>query len=313
MNDVLKSYLADLAARGFSRSLRENTIYAVDKLAVYLGEHYSVESWREVRAEHLDGFALFLRRDHRTRQNLPLKESTVSLILSKVSAFFEWQERRGHLLWNPAADLIRVKPPPSLPRVLNERDMTRLIETPDTTKAVGLRDRALMEMLYATGIRHAEAHRLELYDVDAATRRLTVREGKGGRDRIVPLTENAAFWLTKYLSKSRSELARRAHKAGQPPPAPSIALWLSNSGRRLPYSSIDHSIAKYAAEANVNACVHTFRHSCASHLLRGGADIRHIQKLLGHRTLLSTQIYLHLDVEDLKRSVTRLRKSLPEN
>lgn len=307
MNKLLQSYLADLAARGFSRSTRENTIYAVDKLAVYLKERYDIAAWREVRAEHLDGFALHLRRDHRTRQSLPLKESTVSIILSKVSAFFEWQHRRGHLLWNPAAELIRAKPQRGLPRVLNEREMTRLIETPDASKAVGLRDRALMEVLYATGIRHLEAHRLDLYDLDAATNRLTIREGKGNRDRIVPLTENAAFWITKYLSKARPELARRAIKPGQPPPAPSSALWLSNTGRRLPYSSIDQSIAKYAVEANVKACVHTFRHSCASHLLKGGADIRHIQKLLGHRTLLSTQIYLHLDVDDLKRAVSKLR------
>jgi integrase/recombinase XerD len=311
MNKVLQSYLAELAARGFSTSLREGTIYAVEWLALYLSERWQITDWREVESRHLDGFALHLRRDHRTRQGQLLKESSVNRILSLLRTFFDWQYRRGHLLWNPAEELLPLNVEQSLPRVLSEGEITKLIETPDTSTAIGLRDRALMEVLYATGIRHREAHELDLYDVDATNQRLTVRRGKSNRDRVVPLTENAAFWVMEYLRDSRPELVRKAltkklKKRGSQLPAPSAALWLSNSGRRFPYSSIDQTIAKYAKEAEVKACVHTFRHSCASHLLKHGASTRHIQELLGHRSLLSTQIYLHLEVEDLKRAVSLL-------
>ena len=311
MNKILQSYLAELVARGYSTSVRQGAVYAVERVALYLHERWQITDWREVQSKHLDGFALHLRRDYRTRQQKLLKESTVNRILSLIRTFFGWQHRRGHLLWNPAGKLMSVAFERELPRVISEKEMTKLIETPDTTTAVGLRDRALMEVLYATGIRHREAHELDLYDVDVMSRRLAVRRGKGNRDRIVPITENAAFWLMQYLGKSRPELARKgftnkSKTRNKSPTAPSAALWLSNTGRRLSYSWIDQLINKYAKEAEVEACVHTFRHSCASHLLKHGAGTRQIQELLGHRSLESTQIYLHLEVEDLKQIASRL-------
>ncbi|MCU1264531.1 MAG: xerD 2 [Acidobacteria bacterium] len=106
----------------------------------------------------------------------------------------------GRLWHNPAERLALPRKEQPLPHVLNESDIARLIETPDTTTAIGIRDRALMETLYATGIRHAEAHRLDLYDVDTAAQRLAVRLGKGQRDRLVPLTETAAHWLSRYVT-----------------------------------------------------------------------------------------------------------------
>jgi site-specific recombinase XerD len=247
-----------------------------------------------------------------------------------------------------------------LPRVLNESEIARLIETPDTTTAIGLRDRALLETLYATGIRHAEAHRLDLYDVDTAAQRLTIRLGKGQRDRMVPLTETAVHWLTRYLTVARPELAaglwwgkgrrrnavNRANQdkayhwngvknsleakygpsflrptqrkplfiespslpdtQSQPGPswiASTPALWLSVTGRRLSYVMIAERIRDYALQAEVKASVHTFRHSCATHLLRGGASLRHVQQLLGHRDLNTTELYIHVELQDLKDAI----------
>ena len=216
-----------------------------------------------------------------------------------------------------------------------------------------------METLYATGIRHAEAHRLDLYDIDTTAQRLTVRLGKGQRDRIVPLTETAAHWLTRYLTVARSELAAglwwgkgrrrtrdranegRAYHGGhrknslegksgpsflrttQRKPlldqSPSLsdtqshsgptwiaaapALWLSVTGRRLSYQMIAERIRDYALQAKVKASVHTFRHSCATHLLRGGASLRHVQQLLGHRDLNTTELYTRLELQDLKEAI----------
>jgi integrase/recombinase XerD len=226
-----------------------------------------------------------------------------------IRSFFLWLNRNGHLLHNPAEPLAFPQKEHSLPHVLNESDIARLIETPDTTTTLGLRDRALMEVLYATGIRHSEVHKLDLYDVDTAALCLTVRFGKGQRDRLVPLTETAAHWLTRYVTAARPELAAgklwgKGKRRGQLkiiPPTP--ALWLSVTGRRLSYQMIADRIRDYALQVELKASVHTFRHSCATHLLRGGASIRHVQQLLGHRDLNTTEIYTHLELQDLKRTI----------
>jgi integrase/recombinase XerD len=308
MNRALSAYLAELEARGFSLSSRESSSYALEWLIIFLRERHHVADWRAVTEAQLDGFLLHLR-EHRTRKSQPLKAATINRLRSVVRSFFAWQTRRGRLIYNPAERQTPSKSEYPLPHVLNESDITRLIEMPDCETAIGLRDRALMELLYATGIRHAEAHRLDLYDVDTSARRLTIRAGKGKRDRIVPVTENAAHWLTKYLSQARSELAggqRRKGKQREVPQLASPALWLARTGKRLSYSWIEQIIKGYAIEAEVKANVHTFRHCCASHLLRHGASVRHIQKLLGHSNLRATEIYLHLDTADLARAVARL-------
>jgi integrase/recombinase XerD len=178
------------------------------------------------------------------------------------------------------------RPEQSLPQVLNEAEIARLIETPNLQTAIGIRDRALMETLYATGIRHAEGHKLDLYDIDTAAHRLTVRLGKGQRDRLVPLTETEAQWLTRYLTAARPELAAgqwwgKGRRRAQPKLIPATsALWLSVTGRRLSYQMIADRIRDYALQVELKASAHTFRHSCATHLLRAGASVRHVQQLL---------------------------------
>jgi integrase/recombinase XerD len=166
-----------------------------------------------------------------------------------------------------------------------------------------------LETLYATGIRHSEAHKLDLYDIDTAAQQLIVRLGKGQRDRLVPLTETAVHWLTHYFTAARPELAAgklwgKGKRRGQPKIIPpTSALWLSVTGRRLSYQMIAERIRDYALQAELRASVHTFRHCCATHLLRGGASIRHIQQLLGHRDLNTTEIYTHVEIQDLKQAV----------
>jgi integrase/recombinase XerD len=226
-----------------------------------------------------------------------------------VRSFFGWLNRNGHLLHNPAARLALPQPEQSLPHVLHESEIARLIETPDLQTAIGLRDRALMETLYATGIRHAEAHKLDLYDIDTAAQRLTVRLGKGQRDRLVPLTETAAHWLTRYLTVARPELAAgklwgKGKRRSQPKiMPPTSALWLAVTGRRLSYQMIADRIRDYALQVELKASAHTFRHCCATHLLRAGASVRHVQQLLGHRDLSTTEIYTRVEISDLRQAI----------
>ncbi len=282
MNRAVDAYLAELAARRFSHSRRHHAARTLERLLIYMREAHSITDWRAVHESQLRDFALYAATRHRSPMGQSISAATLRQWLSIVRSFFVWLNRNGHLLHNPAERLAFPRQEQALPHVLNESEMARLIETPDTTTAIGLRDRALMETLYATGIRHAEAHHLDLYDIDTAAQRLTVRLGKGQRDRVVPLTETAAHWLARYLTVARPELAagklwgrgkrrlkqKRSQSGGPTWSASTSALWLAVTGRRLSYQMLADRIRDYALQAGVKASAHTFRHSCATHLLR---------------------------------------------
>jgi integrase/recombinase XerD len=311
MQHVLADYLTHLESRAYSPSRLRQVHNTLEKLALYLSEEHGVHHCREVIETHLTGFAVYAADRYRTRQGQPISASTRSQWLVILRSFFAWLQRTGRLLHNPAARLPLPRPCRTLPCVPSEAAIARMIELPEIGTAVGLRDRALMETLYATGLRHAEAHRLDLYDLDLSTKRLVVRQGKGRRDRIVPLTVQAGYWLTRYLEAARPELAAGFGKRKQPGPGASgAALWLAIHGRRLSYVTLAKRIQQYAHQANSKVGVHTFRHACATHLLRGGASIRHIQQLLGHRDLNTTELYTHLTIEDLKTAVEKASSNL---
>lgn len=311
MNRAVTAYLADLEARRLSRSRRNQSQHALSLLTTWLTEAHAIDDWRAVTESHLRGFLVYLQRDYLTARQRPVKAASIKNWWACLRGFFAWQEQRGRLLYNPAEPITIPKVERSLPHVLNESEIVRLIEMPETATTIGLRDRALLEVLYATGIRHGEAHRLDLFDLDARAGRLTIREGKGRRDRVVPLTANACHWLKRYLSETRPELAAgklwgKGQSRRQRQVAPVPALWLSVTGRRFSYQMIAQIVREYAEAAALQANVHTFRHCCATHLLRNGADLRHIQRLLGHDRIDTTMLYTHLDIEDLHNAVAKL-------
>ena len=311
MNQAIDAYLTELESRRFSHSRRHHAARTLERLLIYMREAHSITDWRAVHESQLRDFIVYAATRHRSPTGQRISAATLRQWLSIVRSFFVWLNRSGRLLHNPAERLAFPREEQSLPQVLNESEIARLIETPDITTSIGLRDRALLEVLYATGIRHAEVHKLDLYDVDTAAQRLTVRLGKGQRDRVVPLTETAAQWLTRYVTVARPELAAsklwgKGKRRGQPNLIPpTAALWLSVTGRRLSYQMIAERIRDYASQAGVKASAHTFRHCCATHLLRGGASLRHVQQLLGHRDLNTTEIYTHLELGDLQRAIER--------
>jgi integrase/recombinase XerD len=316
MNRAVDAYLAELEARRYSHSRRLHAARTLERLLLYMREAHSITDWRAINESQLRDFAVYAAIRHCTPKGRPISAASLRQWLSIIRSFLSWLHRTGHLLHNPAERLAFPHKEHSLPHVLNESDIARLIETPDTTTILGLRDRALMEVLYATGIRHCEAHKLDLYDIDTAAHRLTVRLGKGQRDRLVPLTETSTHWLTRYVTVARPELAAgklwgKGKRRGQPKIVPpTSALWLSVTGHRLSYQMIADRIRDYALQAEVRASVHTFRHCCATHLLRGGASIRHVQQLLGHRDLNTTGLYTHLELEDLKQTVESATRQL---
>jgi integrase/recombinase XerD len=192
--------------------------------------------------------------------------------------------------------------------VLSEAQARRLMSAPSSyerfrvSPALGLRDRAILELLYGTGLRLGELLRLDLTDVDLARGTLLIRQGKGRKDRMVPVAGRAAVALDAYLAEARRELARNFREP---------SLFLSWRGQRMEEGRIECLLQRYAAAAKVPGRVHphALRHACATHLLQGGASIRHVQALLGHASLATTVLYTKVAVKDLAQVLTKAHPS----
>ena len=232
---------------------------------------------------------------------------TVHSKLSVLSGFLIWLLKENHLLVDLAAAITFPKRVLSLPqRILSETEVRGFLSLPDVRTKRGIRDKTMLELLYSTGIRRAELVALNLYDLNWDAQSLKVL-GKGQKERIVPVGDVSMFWLGKYIQR-----VRRPRQSKQQ------ALFLDLvCGRRLAKHTLSIIIAKYREQSGLAKRVtpHTFRHTCATHLLKHGADIRHIQELLGHASPATTQIYTRVEINDLQ-SVFRashpraLRRSL---
>jgi integrase/recombinase XerD len=223
--------------------------------------------------------------------------ATQAARLSVVRAFFRFLVKTDVLLYDPAAGLELPKRKGILPRsVLSRKEIERLLAAPDATTLLGLRDRAMLEVLYSTGIRNAELRALQLYDVDLDRGFVRVNEGKNAKDRVVPLGDAACRWVKEYLTEARPKLVAARRDAGEQ------TLFLSKNGRQLVPLGVIYPIRKYARAAGIERGVtpHSLRHTFATHLLGGRADIRHIQAMLGHASVATTQIYTRVEVTDLK-------------
>jgi site-specific recombinase XerD len=229
--------------------------------------------------------------------------------ITALKSFFGFLTRRQLILHDPTAGLERPRLESRLPRtILTPGEVRRIVEAPDTETPLGLRDRAILETLYATGIRATELIQLSPFDVDPEEGTLRVVRGKGGKDRGIPLTRTAAEAIETYLSHGRPQLlgAERSGSGVHPPKA-TKRLFVSPRGGVLYRATLDELVRKWAKKARVEKRVtpHVFRHSVATHLLKRGADIRHIQVLLGHARLSTTERYTRVEISDLKAVVKR--------
>ncbi|MEW6277749.1 MAG: tyrosine-type recombinase/integrase [Candidatus Eremiobacterota bacterium] len=228
-----------------------------------------------------------------------LAQRTQAGKLGAVKAFLRFLAREHYVLWDVAAGLELPRVPRFVARaMLSEQEVKALLEAPDVTLPLGLRDRAMLEVLYGTGVRNSELAHLTLDQVDLPQRELRIQRGKGGKSRVVPLGEEAAHWLEAYLVQGRPMLVR----AGSP-----RCVFLTWRGLGLTRGSLSAAIRKAGRQAGLSKAVtpHLLRHSCATHMLRRGAGIRHLQELLGHECLSTTQRYTRLEVSDLRRVLYR--------
>jgi integrase/recombinase XerD len=222
----------------------------------------------------------------------PLSLATQQTLIVALKAWFRWLSRERHILVNPAHELITPRRPRTLPRVLlSVEEVERALAQPDVAGLTGVRDRALMELLYSTGMRRGEAARLQLPEIDLVRGTVMIRQGKGRRDRLVPVGSRACHWIARYLDEVRPKLVTRPDD---------WTLFLTDYGEPYGNNRLSDLVQRYLRMAGIEhgAC-HALRHACATHMLEGGADIRFIQVLLGHAELSTTQIYTHVAIGKL--------------
>jgi integrase/recombinase XerD len=229
-----------------------------------------------------------------TYRDKPISTVTRLKRLTTLRCFCNYLIRCGRITADPTADLELPKRPKTLPKnILTKKEMGKLLELPDLKTPFGVRDRAIMEVFYSTGIRVSELCNLTLNDIDIMQGELRVNHGKNAKDRVVPLGEVACDYLNLYLRNARKKLAASVQ----------TVLFVTKNGNRFHYTDLSHLISRYGKKAGLKkpiAC-HSLRHTCATHLLQGKADIRYIQEILGHASLATTQIYTKVEIADLKK------------
>lgn len=223
-----------------------------------------------------------------------LAENSKRRLISAVRGFYKFLMFDGHVTANPAEDLVSPQKGVYLPRFLNQTEIEQLLATPDTSTETGLRDRALLELMYACGLRVSEAANVRIHDIDLDAGILTTT-GKGSKTRRIPVGSSAVEWVKSYQAlrqkKENIEIDR---------------LFVTSAGRPIDRQYIHKLIAEYAAKCGLEGVSpHTLRHSFATHLVQNNADIRSVQQMLGHADISTTQIYTHITSAQLKRNYER--------
>jgi len=221
------------------------------------------------------------------------KATTANRRLASLRRYYLWALRQGMVERDPCLSLRAAKQPARFPKTLSEDQVDDLLHAPDEDSTLGLRDRAMLETLYATGLRVSELISLNLLDVSLNEGVVRVNMGKGGKDRLVPMGDEAQYWIDSYLKPARPALLGARH---------CDALFITGRGAAMTRQSFWLIVKKYAALADIHVPLspHVLRHAFATHLLNHGADLRVVQMLLGHADISTTQIYTHVARERLK-------------
>jgi len=315
----------DAAPDGFDRSSPDTIASLIDAWSQRLAErNYSPRTleahkwalhtfleWAEARDLRdpssitkpiLESFQRWLWR-YRKANGQPLGVTTQRARLGALQRFFAYLCKENHLEANPAADLeLPRKPHRQLPKGLGREEVAAVLAIPDTRDPLGIRDRAILETLYATGARRSEMVKLDLADLDAEGGTLHIRQGKGGKSRVVPIGGRALDWLGRYLQTTRPRLVLDAAEQ---------ALFLSGYGERMSPTYLGNWVTRTvkAAQVSRTGSCHLFRHSCATHMLENGADSRFVQQMLGHERADTTAIYTQVTITALRAVYARTHPS----
>jgi integrase/recombinase XerD len=278
----------DLYLEGLSveRGLSQNTVDAYRNDLTRLGEALAKRGDRDLLT--VDAATLAAHQRELRRQGLSPR--SINRALSAIRGFYESLVTTGERTDNPAVNLLPPKLWRPLPKVLSEPEVEALLAAPDTATPLGLRDRAMLELLYATGLRVSELVGLQIPQLrlDAG---FLIAFGKGSKERVVPVGETAEMWVQRYLRDIRPGLAQGRH----------LAVFVNHLGDPMSRVGFWKNLKRYGLEAGVrDLSPHVLRHSFATHLLEHGADLRAVQTMLGHADISTTQIYTHIHQQRLK-------------
>lgn len=288
---LLEEHLQHLAVKGFT----ENTLH-VRHVHVQMFLNWCTERGLtepvEITRPVLERYQRYLFH-YRKKNGEPLSFSSQHSRLVPLRVWFKWMTRQNYILHNPASELELPRLGYSLPDVLNESEAELVLQQPNVSDPVGVRDRAILETLYSTGMRRTELLKLKLPEIDRQRGLVTIREGKGKKDRVVPIGERAVLWIDKYLNEVRPQFVVEPDDG---------TVFLTSQGEPFSPNHLSALARAYVESSQVGkggAC-HLFRHTMATLMLEGGADIRFIQQMLGHARLDTTQIYTHVSIRMLK-------------
>lgn len=290
MEGLLKVFLDYLRfEKGVSRNTEEAYRRDVVKFMSYIKKR-GIKDLRQVRKSDILDFISHLLDEGAAF-------ASTARNLSSLKAFFRFLVLDGHLEMNPADNLDSPKVQRKLPQVLTVEEVDRLLSQPNPARITELRDKAMLELMYATGLRVSELLSLELDDVNLVAGYVRC-VGKGNKERIVPMNKTAAFWVERYIARARPHLLKGALTR---------TLFVNANGRKMTRQGFWKILNKHVNKADIRKDVtpHTLRHSFATHLLENGADLRAVQEMLGHADITTTQIYTHLTRTHLREVYQR--------
>ncbi len=286
MNQTLDQFIHYLIVeKGLSKNTIEAYGHNLNRFVEYLKKK-GIQDLDQVGKVDVKAFLLFLKK-----QGLSAK--TVVRNLVALRTFYKFLTQEGILEANPLEEIESPKVERTLPEILSLKEVEQLLEQPDPQTPLGVRDRAMLELLYATGMRVSELTRLPIQQVNLEGGYVLLY-GKGSKERVVPLGKEAMKWITCYLNTARVTLAKKKE---------SPFLFINRSGKEMSRQRFWKTIKSYGRKAGIRKRItpHLLRHSFASHLLERGADLRSVQMMLGHVDISTTQIYTHVTGERLKR------------
>ena len=287
MEEFLKEYLTILR---YEKNLSENTVDAYKndiKKLLDFAEKKGIKDLNNITP-------VLIAKYFEEQRNFGIDSSTTARYLSSIKSFFLYLETNNYIEKNPTEKLSSVKRTRKLPAVLTFPEIEKILESPKTDDITGLRDKAILETFYSSGLRVSELINLKINDLFMNDEVIRVL-GKGSKERIVPIGSSAIKWIKEYLVRSRPYMEKKARSQN--------IVFLNKRGTKLSRMWIWKIFNYYAKEAGITKEIHphTFRHSFATHLLEGGADLRAVQEMLGHADISTTQIYTHVDRNYIKQ------------
>jgi integrase/recombinase XerD len=281
-----------MRVKNYSERTVENRQHYLERFTVWCIER-GITQPAEVTKALLERYQRHLYH-YRKENGQPLTFGSQFTHLVPVRAFFKWCARQNHTLYNPAGELEMPRLEKRLPKhVLTASESDRVLNQANVADPLGLRDRAILETFYSTGMRRRELSNLKLYDLDVERGTIMVRQGKGKKDRMIPIGSRALAWIDKYVLEVRPTLAHQPDDG---------TLFLSNQGDIFSPNRLTQMVREYVdgAQLGKTGACHLFRHTMATLMLENGADIRFIQAMLGHAELSTTQIYTQVSIRKLK-------------